>query len=56
MHHSEANIVWNPRVVILIKILVSMATEWFADKLPYFVKNNDFSTNFAGNASKVLEI
>ena len=51
MHHSEANLVWNPRVVILIKILVPMATEWFADKLAYFVKNNDFSTNFAGNAS-----
>ena len=56
MHHSEANLVWNPRVVILIKILVSMATEWFADKLAYFVENNDFSTDFAGNASKVLEI
>ena len=53
MHHSEANLVWNPsRVVILITIFVSMATEWFADKLAYFVKNNDFSTNFAGNDSK----
>ena len=59
MHHSEANLVWNRRVVILIKILVSMATpptEWFSDKLAYFVKNNDFSTDFAENASKVLEI
>ena len=33
-----------------------MATEWFSDKLAYFVKNNDFSTDFAENASKVLEI